>query len=184
MKRRASSSRLLAVVALLASSPLLAVESDRDKPMDIDADSMQSNVNEGTATLTGNVRIVQGTLDVRAAKAVVTQDEQQQVSRAVLTGSPATLAQDLDDGGRLDARAAQIDYDMANDRVVLTGNAVVAQPRGELRGERITYSLNDGRIEAGGPEGGNRVFMRMNPQVKPPAEAAEPAAASTDKPQG
>ncbi len=184
MKRRARSARLFAVVAALAAAPAFALDSDRDKPMDIDADRMESNVNDGTATLSGNVRIVQGTLDVRAAKAVVSQDEQQQVSRAILTGTPATLAQDLDDGGRLDARAAQIDYDMANDRVVLTGEAVVAQPRGELRGERITYSLKDGRIEAGGPEGGNRVFMRMNPQAKPAADAAEPAAASSPKSQG
>lgn len=184
MNRRARSARLFAVVAALAAAPAFALKSDREQPMDIDADRMESNVNDGTATLSGNVRIVQGTLDVRAAKAVVTQDGQQQVSRAILTGAPATLAQDLDDGGRLDARAAQIDYDMANDRVVLTGDAVVAQPRGELRGERITYSLTDGRIEAGGPEGGNRVFMRMNPQVKPAADTAEPAAASTPKPQG
>jgi len=184
MTSRALDFRLLTLAAVLAASPAVAVKSDRDKPMDIDADSMVSNVDEGTATLTGNVRIVQGTLEVRAAKAVVTQDKDQEVSRAVLTGAPATLAEDLDDGGRLDASAAQIDYDMANDRVVLTGNAVVAQPRGELRGERITYSLEDGRIEAGGPEGGNRVFMRMNPQTKPATDTAKPPAASAAKPQG
>jgi lipopolysaccharide export system protein LptA len=168
----------LALALLLAAGPALALKSDREKPMDIRADSSSAFTNEGKATLTGNVQVVQGTLEVRADRADISQDKSGAVSRALLTGAPATLAEDLDDGGRLDARAATIDYDMAQERVVFIGDAVVAQPRGELRGERITYNLKTGRLDAGGPEGGNRVFLRMNPQQKPadakPADAATP----------
>jgi lipopolysaccharide export system protein LptA len=171
MKNRAELASL-ACLALVVAAPASALKSDREKPMDIDAAGMVSNVNEGNATLTGNVRIVQGTLKVTADKAVVTQNDKQEVSRAILTGAPARLSEDLEDGGRLDGQATQIDYDMAGQRVVLTGNAVVAQPQGELRGERITYDLETGRLDAGGPEGGNRVFLRMNPQPKKPATGA------------
>jgi lipopolysaccharide export system protein LptA len=172
MKNRATS--LVVAIGLALAPNAFALKSDRDKPMDIDADRMESDVNAGSAVLTGNVKIVQGTLDVRAARAVVTQNEAKAISRAVLTGSPATLAEDLDEGGRLNASAAQIDYDLSGELVVLTGGAVVQQPRGELRGERITYSLKDGKLEAGGPEGGNRVSLRMNPQEKKPAAADKP----------
>ncbi|MCE3003040.1 MAG: lipopolysaccharide transport periplasmic protein LptA [Xanthomonadaceae bacterium] len=173
MRNRAE---LLALVLLLTSLPAAALKSDRDKPMDIRADASSAFTGEGKATLTGNVVITQGTLEVRADRADISQSESGEVSRAVLTGAPATLAEDLDDGGRLDARAAKIDYDMAGKLVVLTGDAVVAQPQGELRGERITYNLETGRLDAGGPEGGNRVFLRMNPQPK------KPAAPAADKP--
>jgi lipopolysaccharide export system protein LptA len=173
----------LALVLLLAAGPALALKSDREKPMDIRADASSAFTNEGKATLTGNVEVVQGTLKIGADRADITQDKAGEVSRALLTGTPATLAEDLDDGGRLDARAATIDYDMAQELVVLTGDAVVAQPRGELRGERVTYNLKTGRLDAGGPEGGNRVFLRMNAQQDPakskpgdakPADAATP----------
>jgi lipopolysaccharide export system protein LptA len=166
----------LALALLLAASPAAALKSDRDKPMEIDADGMVTNVNAGEAVLTGNVRIVQGTLLVRADRAEISRNDAGEVSRAVLTGAPATITEDLDDGGRLDGRAAKIDYDMAGKSVVLAGDAVVAQPQGELRGERITYNLETGRLDAGGPQGGNRVFLRMNPQPK------KPAAPAADKP--
>lgn len=165
-----------ALALLLAATPALALKSDRDKPMEIRAERSSAFTNEGTATLSGNVVITQGTLVVRAENAEISQSKAGDVSRAILTGAPATIAEDLDDGGRLDGRAAKIDYDMAGKLVVLTGDAVVAQPQGELRGERITYNLETGRLDAGGPEGGNRVFLRMNPQPK------KPAAPATDKP--
>ncbi|MFN7550896.1 MAG: lipopolysaccharide transport periplasmic protein LptA [Pseudomonadota bacterium] len=167
---------VLAMALLVAAVPAAALKSDREQPMEIDADGMVSNVDAGDAVLSGNVRIVQGTLRVRAERAEISRNDAGEVSRAVLTGAPATLAEDLDDGGRLDARAATIDYDMGGKLVVLTGDAVVAQPQGELRGERITYNLETGRLDAGGPEGGNRVFLRMNPQPK------QPTAPAADKP--
>jgi lipopolysaccharide export system protein LptA len=167
---------VLAIALLVAAAPAAALKSDREQPMEIDADGMVSNVDAGDAVLSGNVRIVQGTLRVRAERAEISRNDAGEVSRAVLTGAPATLAEDLDDGGRLDARAARIDYDMGGKLVVLTGDAVVAQPQGELRGERITYNLQTGRLDAGGPEGGNRVFLRMNPQPK------QPIAPAADKP--
>lgn len=167
---------MLAIALLVAAAPAAALKSDREQPMEIDADGMVSNVDAGDAVLSGNVRIVQGTLRVRAERAEISRNDAGEVSRAVLTGAPATLAEDLDDGGRLDARAARIDYDMGGKLVVLTGDAVVAQPQGELRGERITYNLETGRLDAGGPEGGNRVFLRMNPQPQ------QPTAPAADKP--
>jgi lipopolysaccharide export system protein LptA len=177
MMNQARNSLVLATLALLACAPALALKSDREKQVKVDATTMVANVNQGNATLSGKVVIEQGTMVVRAAKAVITRNDKQELSRAVLTGDPATLSEDLDDGGRLDASAAQIDYDLANNLVVLSGNAVLAQPRGEMRGERITYNLKDGRIDAGGPQGGNRVFLRMNPEPKKPAAdtTAKPA---------
>lgn len=168
----------IACLALGLASPAAALKSDREKPMEIRADRSSAFTNAGSATLAGNVIINQGTLEVRADNAEISQSKAGDVSRAVLTGSPATIAEDLEDGGRLDGRAAKIDYDMEAKTVVLTGDAVVAQPQGELRGERITYNLETGRLDAGGPEGGNRVFLRMNPQPK------KPAAEAAKKPEG
>jgi lipopolysaccharide export system protein LptA len=82
----------------------------------------------------------------------------------VLEGQPATLGQDLDDGGRLDARARVIDYDVASGIVVLTGAVEIDQPRGSLRGERVTYDLNTGQLTGGGEGVPGRVSLRINPK--------------------
>jgi lipopolysaccharide export system protein LptA len=161
----------LALALALASGPSLALKADRSKPMDIQADSLETRIDEGRATLSGNVRITQGSMAVAAARAVVSQNDRQQVTRAVLEGAPATLAQDLDDGGRLDARARVIDYDVAAGVVVLTGAVEIDQPRGSLRGERITYDLNTGQLTGGGDGVPGRVSLRINPKpAAPPAD--------------
>ena len=89
MKMRASS--LFAALSMALAMPAFALKSDRDKPMDIRSDSGTANANEGTATLSGNVHITQGTLEIRAAKAVVTQNDKQEVARNI------QIVQDLRD---------------------------------------------------------------------------------------
>jgi lipopolysaccharide export system protein LptA len=171
---------LLAAGAMaLIAAPAFALKSDRDKPMDVTSNDLQTSMNEGISTLTGNVKITQGSLLVTSDKAVVHQGKDQAINRAVLNGAPARLQQDLDEGGKLDARAAQIDYDMATDIVVLTGSVVVIQPRGELRGERVTYDLNTGKLNSDGQGGDGRVHLHMNPTPKAP-KAAKPEAAKTE----
>lgn len=161
----------LAIAFAVAAFPAVALKADRLQPMDIQADSLETRIDEGRATLTGNVRITQGSMTVGAARAVVSQDDRQQVTRAVLEGAPATLGQDLDDGGRLDARARVIDYDVARGVVLLNGAVEIDQPRGSLRGERITYDLNTGQLTGGGEGVPGRVSLRINP--KPAAAAAD-----------
>ena len=160
---RKSSLVILTLVAL--ASPAWALKSDRSKTMDVAADRLETTENQTRATLEGNVRITQGTLDVRSGKAVVHRGADQEIERVVLTGTPAKLEQDLDDGGRLVARALNMDYDLKADIVVLTGGVVIDQPRGELRGEKITYELSTGKLTGSGSGESGRVHLRMNPQA-------------------
>ena len=152
----------LALCACLAAAPAWALKSDRSKPMDVAADRLETTENQTRATLEGNVRITQGTLDVRSGTATVHRGADQEIQRVILTGAPASLRQDLDDGGRLNASARNIDYDLSANVVVLTGGVVIEQPRGTLRGETIKYDLNTGRLDGGGD--GSRVKMRILPK--------------------
>jgi lipopolysaccharide export system protein LptA len=154
----------------LCAPPAVALESDRDKPMDVAADRFEGEHNGGVTTLLGNVRITQGTLQVVSDKAVVHQDAGE-VERARLEGAPATLQQDLDKGGRVNASARTIDYDLATGTVVLTGDVVIVQPQGELRGERVTYELTTGKMTGSGAGAGSRVRLHIPPKGK-----SEPAA--------
>ena len=112
---RNAASCLLAIAALACAPAVLAKSSDRNQTMDVKADSSDCTVTEtGPCILTGNVRLAQGTLNIQAARADIRRAGGEPVS-VRLTGSPAQLSQDMDNGGTMNATAAQVDYDLQQD---------------------------------------------------------------------
>ena len=161
--------RGVALLLLAATSPLAALESDREQPMQINSDRFEAGMDTNTTVLTGNVRIVQGSLVVKAARADITQDKGE-VSRALLTGAPATLKQTMTGGGELNASARTIDYKLAEESVDLSGDVILERPQGTLRSEKVTYSVKTGRLAAGeGVSGG--VQLVIPPKAPKPADA-------------
>ena len=152
----------LALALLAASGGAGARTSDRNQPMDIEAARSDCGLGENaTCTFTGNATITQGTLRIVAEKAVVVQAAGKP-SRAQFSGG-VTLQQEMDDGDKIDARSANVDYDMRNEVIVFTGNVTITQNRGSLSGERVVYNLKTGQLESGG-NGGGRVKMRILPK--------------------
>lgn len=163
---------LLAMALSLAWGGAFARSTDRNQPLDVESDSNDCSIaDDGPCTFLGNVHLVQGTLDVHAARADV-QRGGGDIKRVVLTGSPVTLTQQLDNGSTLNAHSAKVDYDMTTDTVVFTGNAVIDQPgRGNIEGARIAYNMKTGQVQSGG-DGGGRVKMRILPKNARPAAPA------------
>jgi lipopolysaccharide export system protein LptA len=165
MKRRVAD-RLRPALLLAVMVPLLAgaqQSRDRTQPMDIGADHTDATLGvDGRAVLRGNVQITQGTLKIDADRATV-QRRAGDFQRIVLEGAPARMEQQLDAGGMTRAQARNIDYDPQQQVVVLTGDVVVTQPEGNLRGERVTYNMQTGNLQGGG-DGGGRVRMRIEPR--------------------
>ena len=159
--------RLPILALLLLASPAFALKSDREKPMDVQAEEFEAAIGEnesGETTLSGDVVITQGSMEVKSDKAVIHR-KSAEIERAVLTGRPATLKQSLDEGGAMNARAREIDYDLQQDLVVLTGDVVILQPEGEMRGEKVTYELTSGKVTGSGAGTSGRVKMRINPRT-------------------
>jgi len=166
----------LALVATTLAGAAGARESDRRQPMEIGSDRAEGTLDgNGVSVLTGNVVITQGSLDIRAARADIHQRGSDPV-RAVLTGNQAVLKQQMDDGSWMTAKADRIDYDIAAEVIVLTGNYSVTTPRGSTRGQRLTYNLKSGRVDSGG-QGNGRVSLTIVPKA-----AQQNAPAPQDKP--
>ena len=159
---RPAARNLLLLLSLVATLPTLAKSTDRDQPMDINADSTDSLLDDnGMSVLTGNVKIRQGTLEVDADRAEIHR-RNGEIDRIVLIGAPARLRQLSDSNEPLDARARQVVYTPPTENMVLTGNVEIQQPRGTLRGETVKYDINTGRLNGGGD--GQRVSMRILPK--------------------
>ena len=153
---------IIAMALLAASGIVDARQSDRNKPMDIEAGHQICGLgDDATCTFTGKTTITQGTLRIVSDKAVISQAGGEP-SRAQFSGG-VTLSQQMDDGTNLNANAANIDYNLRTEVVVFTGNVKIQQARGTLNGERVVYNMKTGQIESGG-SGNGRVKMRIVPK--------------------
>jgi lipopolysaccharide export system protein LptA len=178
---------VLAVLAAAFATAAHARTSDRNQPMDIEAAHQICGFGANdTCTMTGNVTISQGSLNVVAAKAVVEQSGGEP-SRALLSGG-VTLRQAMDDGNQINAKSSNVDYNLKTEVVVFTGNVEIVQQRGTLNGQRVVYNMKTGQVESGG-DGNGRVKMRILPKSSQgtgaqaqPAKAPAPAPASAGKP--
>jgi lipopolysaccharide export system protein LptA len=157
----------LGLPAALACVGAFARTSDRNQPLDVMATSTDCTVaGDGPCTFTGNVHLTQGTLVVQGAKAVVHRVNGD-IRRVTLTGSPAQMSQELDDGSKINAQASNVDYDMSTDTVVFTGNAVIDQRGGgNITGGRIAYNMKSGQVQGSGGEGAGRVHVQFPPKAQ------------------
>lgn len=167
--------RLLAVsltllAASLSLSPIaLGKSSDRNQPMDVQADSTNALMEDNSdSTLNGNVVITQGTLEIKSDRAIIHRSKGD-IDKVTLTGGPVLMKQVNDTGEPMTAQASTIVYTLSSDLILLSGNVVINQPRGSMRGQNVKYDLKTGRLDGGGD--GNRVSMRIMPKNKAPAEA-------------
>ncbi|GIX34193.1 MAG: hypothetical protein KatS3mg125_2149 [Lysobacterales bacterium] len=163
------SSLLLASLAL-AAPPAEALR-DRDQPIEIEAQRTEGNLRDtGVTVLSGEVRIRQGSLSILADRAEIHR-EGTQVGQVRLQGSPVRLEQALPDrSGTLIAEARSIDYDPERRRMILEGNVRIVEPRGELKGSRVEYDTETGRVRADGGRDAP-VRIRIDPPAVPPAAA-------------
>jgi len=163
-----------AALLVLASPVAWAKSSDRGQPMEIDAGATSGTLDDRQPTvLSRGVIIKQGSLLIESSTATVTTRGGEPV-RAVLTGGPVKLKQELDDGTPMNATAGRMDYDLTTEVVIFTENVNIQQPRGSLSGQRVVYNMKTGMVNSGG-EGNGRVKMLINPRNKPPAPPAKPA---------
>jgi lipopolysaccharide export system protein LptA len=166
---------LLAIVLSLAVTPAQALKSDRQKPLEVKADSSDGNLGNGTATLRGNVEIHQGTLLIRADVATVERAEGR-VRRFELDGNPVHLQQEIEEEGLVKAQALKVEYEVASGIVTLTGAADVEHPQYHISGEVLRYDMNAQHFQGSGGEADGRIQIRMEPEVL--GESAVPGQAA------
>jgi lipopolysaccharide export system protein LptA len=160
------SARVALYVALLGLSlPVLALESDRQEPLEVSANSTDGTLGDGVTTLRGNVDIRQGTLRITADEAEVKKVDGK-VNSVTFRGQPAHLQQEIEEQGLVQATANTIDYQVANGLVTLAGNADVKHPQYQISGDLLTYDLNVQHFQGSSGEDGNgRIHILLDPEV-------------------
>lgn len=116
-----------------------AERADRGKPVDLEADKVSVDDAKKILVFEGNVQLIQGTLTIRAARLVVTQD-QAGFQKGTAHGSPAKFRQKRE--GRedyIEGEAERIEHDARNDKTEFFGKARVRSGGDDVSGNYITF---------------------------------------------
>lgn len=133
-----------------SDAPSLKPQEDaKNRPVTVDANQMESFKRQGLIIFTGNVVARQNSSTQYADRMEVYLDEKgEKVLRSVSTGNVRIITKDCRTG-----TARRAEYDDAEQRVVLIGNAKVWEEDNVVTGERITIFLAEDRsIVQGGDQ--------------------------------
>lgn len=176
-----------------------ALPSDREQPINIEADHAQLDDEQGVTQYKGNAILTQGSLRITGDIITFFYDENQQIKKAVATGNLATYKQVQNPGEEpIRARALQMEYHAKIQKIYLIGKGHVWQQGDEFSGNHIEYDIarnivhaNSAPVEVGGKtQKSGRVHIIIQPPgskktkkpaTKPATKPVKPAATPAPK---
>lgn len=176
---------LLLSVGLTAHSAAAALSSDKDQPIEIEADSAELDDKQGVTVYRGGVVVTQGSMRITGDIMTVHYTENQELDHVIVEGRPAHYRQ-LPDHSKIhdEAWAKRMEYYAKQGLVVLIDDAKVKQENvPSMTAERIEYDTINSRVrarsapaasgrEAGeaAPRPGERVRIIITPRKKTESE--------------
>ena len=142
LKSNIFTNKIFLIVALMISFDVLSEKSDKDKPIEIEADSMTVDDSKSTSIYEGDVILTQGTLIIKADTLIVREDKQG-FQHSTSIGKPTTFKQKMEGSDKfIQGKALRIEYDGHMDKIHLYKNAEVKRGDDIVVGDYITYDAN------------------------------------------
>ncbi|KRW57469.1 lipopolysaccharide transport periplasmic protein LptA [Pseudomonas sp. TTU2014-080ASC] len=162
---------LFSLSAALTCMTALALPTDRDQEIRVQANSAELDDKKGVAVYRGDVIITQGSMKVTGDTVTATQNAQGEFDVFTSVGRPAYFEQKpAADKEVVKAYGLTIQYFMSNDRVILIDQAKVIQEGNTFEGEKIVYDTQRQIVNAGRATGTNvssprpRIDMIIQPK--------------------
>jgi lipopolysaccharide export system protein LptA len=139
--------RFIALLLVLAGPTAVALESDREQPIELAADSVDINEATGVSVYRGDVDLRQGSMHLRADVVTVHQ-EGRRPTRVVAEGRPVRFEQQSA-RGPVKGEARRVEYEVDSENLVLAGDALLVQGQDSMRSDRILYDRMRAVVKAG-----------------------------------
>jgi lipopolysaccharide export system protein LptA len=153
-----------------------AEQTDRDKPVNIEADRLTIDDVKKESVFEGNVTVSQGTLLLKADRVVVKQDAGG-FNYAYAYGKPAYFKQKRDGYEEyVEGQGERLEYDGKADKMQVFTNAEIRKGADEVKGDFIAYDAKTGFYQV---MGGPSVATPVNPKgrvratIQPPKKGAD-----------
>ncbi len=167
---------LLFFILLSLPFAVSALSSDRDQPINLEADTADIDDLKGISIYTGNVILTQGSMVIKSSKLTLYNDKNNELEKAIAVGTEKKLAtfKQRPEGKDKDfrARARTMIYFLDKDKIHLLKNAYVWQAGDTFSGDKIIYDTKNETVVAssiknksGQPvSNGNRVRVTIQPK--------------------
>jgi len=162
---------LLLMILFMLPGTVMSLSTDKDKPMEIEADRVEIDDKTGHSTFRGNVKITKGSIRLNA-QTVVVYESNGELDKVIASGAPVYFRQRPD--GKPDdviAEANRIEFYSRKNLIYLINKARIKQENDSFSGDRIEYDTLRSVILAksvpsasGG--GGGRVKITIQPKKK------------------
>ncbi|MBI1169854.1 lipopolysaccharide transport periplasmic protein LptA [bacterium] len=115
------------------------LKTDTTQPVQVTADQLSVNQNDGTALFTGNVVVKQGAMTLQAATVRIEYAKDKKTISHMFADGGVKLASDTDA-----ASAQSADYAPETGDILMTGDVVMTQGAAAMSGQKLTLSLKTG----------------------------------------
>jgi lipopolysaccharide export system protein LptA len=165
-----------ALCASLLTTTAYAEKADRDKPVNIEADTVTLDDVKKISVYSGNVILTQGTLMLRADRVQATQNATG-LDKISASGRPVSFRQKMDGSDDvIEGVSDRIEFDSVTNQIELIGQAQLQRGSDELRGAQISYNANTGFYKVVGQPNAESPSGRVRATIMPKPRATQPAA--------
>lgn len=163
--------RWISLLVLLLSIASNALPSNAQQPIHLFCDHFHGSLS-GSSRLIGDVRLVQGSLEIIADEMVIDWFEGS-VKMVKTIGQPAKFQmRSSSDGTLVSGKATQLLYYRVEETLELQGNVLLTQNDNQTRAERIRFDLKKGEVIASSSSD-DQVEIILN--IKPPPLESQPS---------
>jgi lipopolysaccharide export system protein LptA len=158
--------KLLLLGPLLGLLPLqsIALDSDRDQAIEVEADHLEVREQEKISIYEGNVKLIQGSLNISSDRLVIHFNDANELTLMEMTGQPARFRQLDNKQQEMLGEAEQIDYTESESLLLLRRSAHFRHAGDAIKSDFIRFNTVTNGIEAGGTQSDDRVKMVIKPR--------------------
>lgn len=158
---------ILTLVLLQMPWSVMALSSDKEQPIYIEADRVDIDDINGISVYSGNVSFTQGSMRIQAETVTVYTDDKA-LTRFVGTGTPARYWQRPDGSeDEIRAEASNMEYFAESELLQLQGSAHLWRGDSEFSGNFIEYKIREDIVSARkAASGAERVQVVIQPAQK------------------
>lgn len=151
---------------LLCASPIVgALSTDRNQPINIEADRLDVDESRHISTYDGNVTMRQGSLRIDADRIILHFNPRNELQWLEIEGTPARFTQLNDQQQPISGAARQIIYRQADSLMEMQGAAQVISDQDRIESETIELNTATNALKAGDARGAGRVRMLIQPKT-------------------
>ena len=155
---------LLSFISLL--SGMAPVHAATPQIVDIKANYLLLDENKGIRKYKGQVLFTKGTLKIKADAVTLFYDGEE-LTKALITGSPADVHHEPDNEDKVHSQAREMNFFVSEDKLTLKGQAFVDQGSRHFSGEYIEYDTRQRTITAAGNQ--SSTMNTENAENTPPS---------------